>query len=73
MEVFTEALPIIYQQLWLTGEVPADKELANLMPISKKGWKKGLRIYRKGHLTLGPGRVVEQITLSVTPWHIQDS
>ncbi|KAF4796471.1 hypothetical protein TURU_083907 [Turdus rufiventris] len=33
-------LSIIYQQSWLTGEVPDDWKLANVMPIHKKGGKK---------------------------------
>jgi len=39
VEVLTKPLSIIYQQSWLTGEVPADWRLANVMPIYKKGWK----------------------------------
>ncbi|PKU32032.1 rna-directed dna polymerase from mobile element jockey-like [Limosa lapponica baueri] len=36
-EVLTEPLSIIYQQSWLTGGVPIDWCLANVMPIHKKG------------------------------------
>ncbi|KAK4810917.1 hypothetical protein QYF61_013325 [Mycteria americana] len=38
-EELTKPLSIIYQQSWLTAEVPADWRLANVMPIFKKGWK----------------------------------
>lgn len=32
-EVLTKPLSIIYQQLWLTGQVPANWRLANETPI----------------------------------------
>ncbi|KAJ7425772.1 hypothetical protein WISP_21879 [Willisornis vidua] len=35
----TEKLSIIYQQSCLTGEVPIDWKMTNVMPIYKKGWK----------------------------------
>ncbi|TRZ16554.1 hypothetical protein HGM15179_010607 [Zosterops borbonicus] len=34
-------LSIIYQQSWLTGEVPDDWKLASVTPIHKKGWEGG--------------------------------
>lgn len=40
-KVITKPLCIIHQQSWLTGEVPLHGELANVMPIYKKGWKEG--------------------------------
>ncbi|GAB0180246.1 hypothetical protein GRJ2_000489900 [Grus japonensis] len=39
VEVLTKPLSIIYQQSWLTGEVPVDWRLANVMLIYKKGQK----------------------------------
>ncbi|KAK4833030.1 hypothetical protein QYF61_027412 [Mycteria americana] len=36
-EVLTKPLSIVYQQSWLTGEVPVDCRLANVIPIYKKG------------------------------------
>ncbi|GAB0204317.1 hypothetical protein GRJ2_002897300 [Grus japonensis] len=49
VKVLTKPLSIIYQQSWLTGEVPADWRLANVMPIYKKGWKEDdLGNYRLG-------------------------
>ncbi|KAK4820503.1 hypothetical protein QYF61_000082 [Mycteria americana] len=38
-EVLTKPLSILYQQSWLTREVPVDWRLANVMPIYKKGRK----------------------------------
>ncbi|KAK4828086.1 hypothetical protein QYF61_023146 [Mycteria americana] len=56
-EVLTKPLSIIYQQSWLTGEVPVDWRLANVTPIHKKGWKE-------------TGKVMEQIILSAITQHI---
>ncbi|KAJ7415704.1 hypothetical protein WISP_76580 [Willisornis vidua] len=39
-EELTKPLYIICQQFWLSGEVPDDWKLANVMPIHKMGWKK---------------------------------
>ncbi|KAK4815212.1 hypothetical protein QYF61_022490 [Mycteria americana] len=50
-EVLTKPLSIIYQQSWLTGEVPADCRLANVTPIFKKGWKEDPWNYRPVSLT----------------------
>ncbi|GAB0204815.1 mitochondrial enolase superfamily member 1 [Grus japonensis] len=71
-EVLTKPLSIIYQQSWLTGEVPVDWRLANAMPIYKKGQKEDLGNYRPVSLTLVPGKVLEQIILSAITWHVQD-
>ncbi|GAB0175765.1 mitochondrial enolase superfamily member 1 [Grus japonensis] len=57
--VFTKPLSVIYQQSWLTGEVPVDWRLANVIPIRKKGWKEDLGNYRSGSLTSVPGKVME--------------
>ncbi|KAK4809540.1 hypothetical protein QYF61_016972 [Mycteria americana] len=36
-EVLTKPLPILYQQSWLTGEVPGDWRSANVTPVYRKG------------------------------------
>ncbi|GAB0180201.1 hypothetical protein GRJ2_000485400 [Grus japonensis] len=69
-EVLTKPLSIIYQQSWLTGEVPVDWKLANVTPIYKK---EELGNYRPVSLTLVLGKVMEQIILSAITWHIQDN
>jgi len=38
-KVFTNPLSITSQQSWLTGEIPVDWKLANVMLIYKKGQK----------------------------------
>ncbi|GAB0175493.1 mitochondrial enolase superfamily member 1 [Grus japonensis] len=72
-EVFTKPLSVIYQQSWLTGEVPVDWRLANVMPIYKKGQKEDPGNYRPVSLTLVLGQVMEQIILSAIMWNGQDN
>ncbi|KAK4832087.1 hypothetical protein QYF61_020702 [Mycteria americana] len=72
-EVLTKPLCVIYQQSWLTGEVPADWRLANVTPIFKKGWKEDLGNYRPVSLTLVPGKLMEQIILSAITRHVENN
>ncbi|PKU36612.1 rna-directed dna polymerase from mobile element jockey-like [Limosa lapponica baueri] len=72
-EVLTEPLPIIYQQSWQTGEVPADWHLANVTPIHKKGQKDDLENFSPVSLTLVPGKVMEQIILSASMRCMKDA
>ena len=69
-EVLTKPHSIIYQQYWLTGEVPADWKLANVMPVYKKGWKEDPGNYRSVSLISVLG---EQLTLSAMTWYVQDN
>ncbi|KFM12913.1 hypothetical protein AS27_00888, partial [Aptenodytes forsteri] len=55
-EVLAKPLSIIYQQSWLTGEVPDDWRLANVTPIYKKGRKEDPGNYRPVSLTSVPGK-----------------
>ena len=73
VEVLTKPLPIIYQQSWLTGEVPVDCRLAKVNTIYKKGWKEDPGSYRPVSLTSVLGKVMEQIILSAITWHVQDN
>ncbi|KFQ20788.1 hypothetical protein N332_07136, partial [Mesitornis unicolor] len=72
-EELAKPLSIIYQQSWLTGEVPVNWRLANMAPIYKKSWKEDLRNYRPVSLTSVPGKVMEQIILSAITRHMQDN
>ncbi|KAK4824014.1 hypothetical protein QYF61_009605 [Mycteria americana] len=72
-EVLTKPLSILYQQSWLTREVPVDCKLANVTPIYKKGQKEDLGNYRPVSLTSMPGKVTEQIILSAIMRHVQDN
>ncbi|KAK4832755.1 hypothetical protein QYF61_025284 [Mycteria americana] len=73
VEVLTKPLLILYQQSWLTGEVPADWKLANVTPTYKKGWKEDLGNYRPVSLTSVPGKLMEEIILSAITRHVQDN
>jgi len=57
---------------WLTGEVPVDWKLANMMPIYKKGQKEDQGNYRPVSLTLVPGKTTEQIILSAVTRHMHN-
>ncbi|KFW96374.1 hypothetical protein N336_06844, partial [Phalacrocorax carbo] len=73
VEVLTKPLSIIYQQSWLTREVPVDWKLANVTPINKKGQKEDPGNYRPVSLILVLGKVMEQIILSAISRHVQDN
>ncbi|KAK4828627.1 hypothetical protein QYF61_000275 [Mycteria americana] len=72
VEVLTKPLSILYQQSWLTGEVPVDWRLANVMLTYKKGQKEDPGKYRPVSLTSVPGKVMEQFILSAITWQVQD-
>ncbi|KAK4828821.1 hypothetical protein QYF61_000878 [Mycteria americana] len=72
-EVLTKPLSIIYQQFWLTGEVPVHWKLANVKPIYKKGRKEDPGNYRPVSLTSVPGKLMEQIILSAITRHVEDN
>jgi len=63
-DVLAKPLSIVYQQSWLTGNIPVDWKLANVAPIYKKGWKKDPGNYRPVIVTLVPGKVMEQFILA---------
>ncbi|GAB0201721.1 mitochondrial enolase superfamily member 1 [Grus japonensis] len=64
-EELAKPLSIIYQQSWLTGEVPDDWRLLNVTSIYKKGWKEDPGNYRPVSLTSVLGKVTEQFILGV--------
>ncbi|KAK4828165.1 LOW QUALITY PROTEIN: hypothetical protein QYF61_024414 [Mycteria americana] len=71
-EVLTKPLSILYQQSWLTGEVPVDWRLANVTLIYKKGRKEDPGNYRLVSLTLVLGKVMEQNLLSAITRLVED-
>ncbi|KFQ39227.1 hypothetical protein N332_04863, partial [Mesitornis unicolor] len=72
-EVLAKPLSIIYQQSWLTGEVPVDWRLTNVTLIYKKGQKEDPGNYRAVSLTSVPGKVMEQIILRAITCPMQDN
>ena len=61
LNVVVKPLSIILRQSWLTGDVPADWRVANVMPIFTKDRKDDPGSYRSISLTSVPGKVMEQI------------
>ncbi|XP_053905560.1 uncharacterized protein LOC128849191 [Cuculus canorus] len=59
-DVLSKPLSIIFQRSWLTGEVPLDWRLADVVPIYKKGCREDPGNYRPVSLTSVPGKVMEQ-------------
>ncbi|KAF1449307.1 hypothetical protein FQV21_0007288, partial [Spheniscus demersus] len=68
-EELAKPLSIIYQQSWLTGEVPDDWRLANVTPIYKKGRKEDPGNYRPVSLTSVPGKIMERFILRALTRH----
>ena len=60
-DVVAKPLSIILQQSWLTGDVPVDWRLADVIPIFKKSRKDDPGSYRPIRLTSVPGKDVERI------------
>ncbi|GAB0199726.1 mitochondrial enolase superfamily member 1 [Grus japonensis] len=73
VEVLTKLLSIVYQQCWLTREVPVDWRLANVTPIHKKGQKEDPGNYRPVSLASVLGKVMEQIILSAITWDVLEN
>ncbi|GAB0184704.1 mitochondrial enolase superfamily member 1 [Grus japonensis] len=72
-EELSKPLSIIYQQSWLTGEVPDNWRLANVMTIYKKGPKEDPGNYRPVSLTSVPWKVMEQFILGALTKRVQDN
>ncbi|NWI48515.1 RTXE polymerase, partial [Picathartes gymnocephalus] len=66
-------LSIIFHQSWLTGEVPDDWKLANVIPIHKKGRMEEPGNYRPVSLTSVPGKMMEQFILGAITAHLKDA
>jgi len=62
-EELVKPLSIIYQQSWLTGEVPDDWRITSVTPIYKKGQKEDPGNYRPVKLDLGAGEDYAAIQL----------
>jgi len=59
MEELAKPLSIVYQQSWLTRELPDDWMIAIVTPIYKKGQKEDPGKYRPVSLTSVPGKFME--------------
>ena len=72
-EELAKPLSISYQQSWLSGEVPDDCRIANVMPIYKNSWKEDPGDYRTVSLTSVPGKIMERFILSPLTGHVKDN
>ncbi|KFW67128.1 hypothetical protein AS28_05713, partial [Pygoscelis adeliae] len=72
-EELAKLLSVIYKHSWLTGEVPDDWRLANVMPIYKKGRKEDPGNYRPVSLTSVPGKIMEPFILRALTRHERDN
>ena len=65
-------LPILFEKLWQSGEVPTDRKRGNIALIFKKAKKQDLGNYRPASLTSVSGKNTEEIHLEVTLGHMED-
>ena len=72
-DVTARPLSITYQRPWESGQVPADWQLANVLPIYKKGVRKDPGTYTPVRLTSVPGKMTEKIILGPTERHLTDN
>ena len=72
-DVTARTFLIICQRSWEPGEVPADWELANVIPVYQKSTRGELGNYRPVSLTSVPGKITEMIVLGATESHLRDS
>jgi len=72
VEELAKPLSIIYQQSWVTGEVPDDWRIASVTPIYKKDRKEDPRNYRPV-MTSVTGKIMEQFILSALTGHVKDN
>jgi len=69
-EELAEPLSVIYQQSWLTGEVPNDWRLTNVTHTYKEDDPGN---YRPVSLTLVLGEIMEWFIFSVLTGHVKDN
>ncbi|CAM4703397.1 unnamed protein product, partial [Lepidochelys kempii] len=71
-DVIAEPLAIIFENSWLSGEVPGDWKKAIVVPIFKKGKKEDPGNYRPVSLTSVPGKIMEQVLKESILKHLEE-
>ena len=69
-DVIVGPVSMIFQGSWESVEVPVDRQLANAVPIFRKGKKEDPGNYRPANLTSVPAKIVEKVMLGVTETHL---
>ena len=72
-EPLAKLLSIIDQQSWLSGEVPVNWRLANMMSVYRKGWKEESGNYGSVILSTVLEKLMDQIILGTITQHLKDN
>jgi len=71
-DVVAKTLSILFEKLWLSGEVSGDLKRGNISPSFRKGRKEDPGNCRPVSLTSVPGKAIEQIFLENMLGHRRD-
>ncbi|KAJ7428126.1 hypothetical protein BTVI_01284 [Pitangus sulphuratus] len=72
-DVITGSFSTIFQQSWVSEEVPVNWKLSSVTPIFKKGKKEDLGNYRPVSLTSQSGKIMQMVILGVIKKHLKDN
>lgn len=67
-DIIAGPLSVIFQWSWQSGEVPVERQLANVVPIFQKGTKEDPGNYRLVSLRSVPAKITEKIVVPRRGW-----